>query len=523
MSTIAHHECRHSSDAKRNQPAFFLIVFLVSSIVNQSSSQAELPAGLKDRPWLHAVSDRDEWWISAERQVEAFRMGDQHFTFLNLKADEIDEYQASRGVIRRSRLRASQKDMTYVVFELLKGNENVDWPPSGNFIPTRTNSRIEIEGKKYTQIDFDLNEVTTTLVIKVTFRIDPETKLIESWTISSSDGDELKSKIDYLKEGPVDIYALGAPRDAKVISRIPSEKMQRIIDQTIGNRQHLNPYTAYILGTYDIKETLVYVYRTRRVGSRWLVEMADPKELRDLKSRLKKEQGAPTNEKDLITWWKSKVESLSFVPEQLSDGKIAYRFLPSKSGEPQFILPLFSVIGSVDPRPSFGMNPESMAYAGHYAFSNEDYASIEEISSIGPSGIIEVPNSIEENSSIGPPGMTLISRGMLPIGVSRTWLDPTRGNAAVRHEFEANGSIGATVAEELQQSPTGIWYATRVRSGHISAPGETFDATSTDKNGDRISTSVEYFVLDFDSPIPDDVFKTTATVRYPEQVEEEMK
>ncbi|MBX9652696.1 hypothetical protein K2Y11_03665 [bacterium] len=147
MSTIANHERRHSSDSKRNQPAFFLLVFLVSSMVNQSSSQAELPELLKDRPWMHAVRDHDEWWFSAERQVEAFRMGHQLFTFLDLEADE---YQASRGVIRRSRPRMSQKDLAYVVFELLKGNENVDWPPSGNFIPTRTNSRIEIEGKKYT-------------------------------------------------------------------------------------------------------------------------------------------------------------------------------------------------------------------------------------------------------------------------------------------------------------------------------------------------------------------------------------
>lgn len=504
MNTITNHESRHSSDAKRNQTAILLLV-VFSSIANQSTLQAEVPAILKERPWLHAVRDHDEWWFSTERQVEAFRLGDQLFTFLDLKANEINEYQANKEVIRRSRPRVSQKDLAYVVFELLKGNVNVEWPPSGNTIAVRTSSVVESEGKKYTQIEFSSKEISSGLVDKSIFRIDPSTNLVDQWTTVNTFGDVLRSKIDYLPAGPADIYALGAPRDAKIVNRIPSERMQQIIDQSVYNRQHLNPYSAYIFGTSNIKEMMGVIYRIKRVGMRWLVERLYSEDLQNLRSRMKNEKEIPTNEKDLMVWWKSKVESLRFAPVQLSDGKIVYNFLPHVDGATQYIWPQSSPIGSIDPHPSIGIDLESMTYHPIYAISDE------------------AENPIEPESSIGPTGMTLITQRKSPTEVVRNWLDPTKGNSTVRHEVETNGGIRVTVAEELQQSPAGIWYATRVRDGRVNSPGEKLESSNTDKNGNVTGTSVRYYLLDFDSPIPGDVFKTTATVRYPEQVEEEMK
>jgi hypothetical protein len=115
----------------------------------------------------------------------------------------------------------------------------------------------------------------------------------------------------------------------------------------------------------------------------------------------------------------------------------------------------------------------------------------------------------------GPPGTILLEvrdSGAMPTcsggscdrtlpqqpNVWRYWLDPSRGFAAVRWDMVLVGTSGeeklihSTIIEKMAQSPSGTWYAKRMRNKAV--PPVEHDA-------------VFDFYLDFDIDLPDSFFE----------------
>ena len=58
--------------------------------------------------------------------------------------------------------------------------------------------------------------------------------------------------LDYPEEGPADIYALGVPRSAKIVDRVPKPDLARVIDGVKTSRQRFaDSYYAIVAETMD--------------------------------------------------------------------------------------------------------------------------------------------------------------------------------------------------------------------------------------------------------------------------------
>ena len=119
---------------------------------------------------------------------------------------------------------------------------------------------------------------------------------------------------------------------------------------------------------------------------------------------------------------------------------------------------------------------------------------------------------VDLKPSQGPPNMILVTSHLLhprpnEIPVQRFWLDPLRGYAVVRRDLlqaEPAGRPGTgreyqDRMDQWEQTPSGVWYPTRVNAGSI-------------------GTTWYHFYLDFQADLPDDLFKpakrTVLTDRY---------
>ncbi len=89
--------------------------------------------------------------------------------------------------------------------------------------------------------------------IRLLFRVDASTKLPLSCRIEwRHDGQPVavESQFDYPESGPADIYALGVPRAARVVDRVPSDDIQRILDTLQAGCERMDSYRAVCVINY---------------------------------------------------------------------------------------------------------------------------------------------------------------------------------------------------------------------------------------------------------------------------------
>ena len=131
--------------------------------------------------------------------------------------------------------------------------------------------------------------------------------------------------------------------------------------------------------------------------------------------------------------------------------------------------------------------------------------------------------AVDSKPSEGPPNTILVTsrlmdmRGRDPartLPFARFWLDPMRGYAVVREDnLHAEPTVKPptddgfqSLMDQWEQTPSGVWYPTRVGHGLITELKE--------RNG----TWYRFF-LDFPADVPDDLFKPAKRVvltdRYP--------
>src|SRR5262249_11912783 len=83
--------------------------------------------------------------------------------------------------------------------------------------------------------------------IRLLFRVDASTKLPLSCRIEGRHEGRpvaVESRFDYPENGPADIYDLGVRQTARVVDRVPTDDVQRILDTLQAGRERMDPYRA---------------------------------------------------------------------------------------------------------------------------------------------------------------------------------------------------------------------------------------------------------------------------------------
>ncbi len=126
----------------------------------------------------------------------------------------------------------------------------------------------------------------------MTFRVDPETHLaVEMRTTEKYFSDdptvERTDAIDYPEGGPADVYALGVPRDTKVIDRRRArtkdgKEIKDFLEAYVRARgKPLEPFTATVLGSAPGKDfsDVMWAFRGKSAGEKVQVEEVDFEQL----------------------------------------------------------------------------------------------------------------------------------------------------------------------------------------------------------------------------------------------------
>ena len=311
----------------------------------------------------------------------------------------------------------------------------------------------------------------STQPVRMLFRADPATKLLnrcrlEAEVQGKSVGWEMR--FSYPETGPTDVYALGVPRSARLVDRVPAGDVQRILQTIQAGRVRMDSYRAvFVKQDGDASSAWwrsfpAILYRKGDRFRRDLVRTGTPSS----------DVAPPGSGEDPGKWWENRVKQLRFDPHYVMRGVRNYspEFKEVTDADGATHLEIVSVR-------TFDTNlPPGETYP-------MDYALRPEFACRPPLGIgaFDVEPSIELHPADGPAGCILLStqhtsardrineKGVGLPDCWRFWVDPQRDDIVMRTAMvvrDANGSeriIHDQIVEETARSPQGVWYATKVR------------------------------------------------------------
>jgi hypothetical protein len=494
----------------------------------ESRAWAQVVDAVRARPWLHGVAEgikedestagKIEIWISMINAVGAMRHGSMAI-FDDGTSGVRQEYDPERKeIIRTSTPPGTDKlicSMQAIFADLFRGREKVGQDIGGRPIVKQERRRVSDQGREWVDYSLSLGSGGTPRIV---FRVDPKTLLPQSMEYFDATSPEAGAKpqvrfiLDYPNDGPSDIYALGVPRSAKIVNRVPPPDLARVVEGVRNSRQRFDSYYAIVAETMDApaigrSDKWWQAPTLHQVWSKddcWRVEQG--RRFRDMHAPpFDAPAEPPADVTDKMAWWKNHLKDFDFQPSGVCDGKAIYapKRAPPGTMETQqsTVWETWQTISPGTGRAlaaSFG--PAGDFMPEHYAYS----VAIGE-----PNRDTNV--QLDPNPSEGPAGALLLkyrvhSTNLNVIPSCRYWVDPARSYVTLRYELgeavDAKAGPDAKwpdtyVLEELRQAPSEIWYATVVRrlwSGKVTSP-------------DRRGSTVYWFFVDFKADTPDTLFK----------------
>lgn len=492
-----------------------IVLVCVALWPTHQQAWGEVVKTLQDMPWIRLVGelkqDKMEVWMSLQRDVAAQR-SKKLSRFDDYRTGVRYEFSAEEQLIYRVPINDERafNSISSVFASIFRQDDQVGDEFAGNRIVSQTRQSVQDSGKKW--IDYELTLQTLPGVSsKVVIRVDPETNLPVSMRFQEDVDHALNMKIDYPETGPQDIYAIGVPRDARVVDRMPTRNLKRIAEILDRNRRELDNYVAAYGFVPNSPQALIY-----RSGDQWRTASCSP--TRDL-FKSNREYGAflaeqpPANEGELRSWWKTRLSHYTIVADMLCDGRTVYHASYENPASPVFE-PFQSVragdghsiaqtMGNAGNMPEFHVYPDLNSY-------------------------VQIEMTLTKDPTDGPEGSILVTRSYLSEHqTSKYWLNPKLGYAAVQAQHSLRqideNKPNVTPAEQQQtyrfenfkQSPRGIWYPTViVRSNAIGS-----QQTEAELSAGATATASDdrtYYHLDFTTELSSDLFKhTSGTVFVP--------
>jgi len=120
---------------------------------------------------------------------------------------------------------------------IFRGEAALESPIPSLDVVQQQQRRFKENGREWIEYDFTLRRQTRLSkendVMRMVFRIDPNTLLPQRMTLATLNKEQPESiefLLDYPKTGLVDVYALGVPRSAQVVDRVPNDDLARLIE-----------------------------------------------------------------------------------------------------------------------------------------------------------------------------------------------------------------------------------------------------------------------------------------------------
>jgi hypothetical protein len=469
-----------------------VLVALFVAFGNQDA-WGQVAKAMRSKPWVRLTFQvpkdmpvpegfqAPEGWFSAEKKVFAGR-ANQSVHYVDLAAGETYDYLPRTNILHRS-LPSDVDNVEAGHFETLlrmvrEWDRALEVPDSPIQIVARTRRDVLDGNRRWTEYTFACRDTRRTLEdYQVTFRVDPQTQLavqMRSTEKYSSDDPAVERTyaIDYPEAGPGDVYALGVPRDAKVVDRRRArtkdgKEIKEFLAAYVRARSKpLGPFTATVLSSAPGKDfsDVLWAFRGKGAGEKAQVEEVDPEQLTALRKKLWSRKLSLPKNASPAAWWRRQIEGMKFKPMQ-GGGEL----LPHRVGYPRELL-------------TFGTSP----------IDNPDCRI-----------------TLDRKPVSGPPDTVLLRiRTETTLGFNDCffWIAPQRDYLVLRHEIHFSRDHAAwnnstQIVDKVEKSPDGRWYATAVRFGRIERHGDDLPAkpvaataTPGKKMGPVTTTSYRYFV-----------------------------
>jgi hypothetical protein len=465
----------------------------------QSVAWAQVVRAVAQKPWLHATTTLPDGkkaefdlWFSANRAVMARRAGKG--VWWSDFEQKTTEYYDSREntIVRASDDEVREGSGLYeAMFKAFLSTEVEHTIAAGRFTLIHQRQRVvNEEGRHWIEHHFRLQFEKESMQEWVVY-VNPDTHLPFRWeqSFERTDVDHIdpsktavfRFDIDYPEMGPANIYALGVPKNAKVVDRLvdPARTdVKRLIAEIKAARWRSDKYYALVVEGDDNQHWWEYfpTYRVWRSGARWRVERSFGYDVR--------QRGLPPKGADPATWWSQKAEKVRFVPSVRSDGTWVWEYMTSgrlptqadiDAGAPKDKTFLASnekrrhgptlppgtdkgeFIDCADDHPEYLARPLPYLRAPDYIGVALNEAKLDPKPASGP------PNTVllEVHNSHWTPG------GYHP-QMWRYWIDPQRGYLVMRYEelIAKEGKqeiVRGHAIEGVIQDPGGQWYPTVIR------------------------------------------------------------
>jgi hypothetical protein len=211
--------------------------------LTQAIQNSDAAEWVKMTPWDKTTGEkgRAETWISFRPFRNASKTDDR----VNYKNDSTKceySYDAKTRTITIQPFDVSEVSMLQVrSFADLLNRLAADWSKRKETAVSK--GQDTIDGKTYTTFTFD-NKIDN---VRSRFFVDPANQRVAAMEAQSSGHSApVKARFEYPTTGPADIYALGVPRDAKII-RIPSDDVRELDAKVKAARNAFAPtYQAII-------------------------------------------------------------------------------------------------------------------------------------------------------------------------------------------------------------------------------------------------------------------------------------
>jgi len=497
-------------------------------ILRPRDSFAEVTAAVLNQPWVHVrITEADqnlgELWYSPTKNVLASRRPGS-IEFEDYLLSVYDAYDPNERMLYRCpivwRSRGAEFDSLAAAMKVLFQTERpVDKPLAQlDFLgPERAKMQVldqrvqKISEQDHVWLDYRLtvNSPESTQPVQMLFRVDAITKLPHLCRIEGRRDDKatyVERRFDFPQSGPADIYELGVPKTTKLVDRLPTGDLKRILETLRAGRVRMDDYRAVFVMNLDID----YAWWTAlpsvfyRKGFKFRAD--HPYWNGNLATVKRPETGT-----DLGKWWFERTKFFRFYPVTIFRDSMLYQSITKGVTGPdgsqhQDIVSVQSA--------NFGNNPDE-EYPPEYSMRPE-------FACRPPLGVghQHMEPVLDMHPAEGPPGCILLRVGHTSpkdrvnekgIGIPdafRFWLDPKRDYIVMRWDWISRDEQGretvseSDVTEETARSPQGVWYATKVRRKFPSPSGK---AKSPDQ--------VYHIFVDFNVNLPDSLFEPPAPGR----------
>ncbi|HEX4142371.1 MAG TPA: hypothetical protein VHY91_02380 [Pirellulales bacterium] len=476
------------------------------------------------QPWIHARWLLDEktareGWYSPSLGIAAWRSS-KAVKYYDDRRDGYYSFNNAEQILyhlpQPQDLPVRPENMCLAIIALFQQEQTIDKP-------LESLKSLELGLEKMTLLDQEMKKVTeggrewldyrlrvrhseSTDPVWLFFRADATTKLPELWRIERSPTGNASSdetRFDYPENGPADIYDLGVPKTAKLVDRVPTGDLKRILDALKASRERMDDYRAVFVnlsepgddGWWNTRPMVQY-RRGDKFRADYSVGWSG-----DRAAQYK----SPGKIDDRGRFWRERVKSFYFCPQYVLRGSTQYTsktdLVTDADGSEHAEIVLVNRY-ETHMKPGEGFPPE--------------YSMRPEFACRPPMGIGNPHQepTLDLHPSEGPPGCILLKvrhtsqegrmneKGGGLADENRYWLDPERDYIVTRKDMVMRDDAGneqlhaSDTTEEVARSPRGVWYATKIR--RHSPPCDKV-------NGRRID-QVYHLYVDFDVDLPEAFF-----------------